>query len=405
MNPRPERNPDIRRRLGLRPIINVSETMTALGASIVVPDVVRAVTEIQPEFVEITDLQRKASAVIARLTGGEAGCVTASASAGITIGVAGCMTGADLGRIEQLPDATGMKDEVVVQAGHLVGYGAPVEQAVRLVGARVVPVGQVTDVRHYQLAHRISERTAAALYVVSHHTVQHGQLPLRRFAEICHARGIPVVADLASEYDLRGFLAAGTDLAVYSAHKFLGGPTAGIVAGRKDLVRAAFLQNSGIGRGMKVGKEGIVGAIAALEAWEHRDHEGIRALEARHLELWYTRLAGQPGVSVTIVPDPTDNPLDRLRVAVDPVATHTTAWDLADVLAAGDPPVIVRDHEVEHGHFYLDPCNLHEGEAAMVADRILDELARARTSGRVGSISSAADRRVRRFERLLRWPD
>ena len=93
MTPPPERHPDIRRRLGLRPIINVSGTMTALGASIVVPDAVRAVTEILPEFVEITDLQRKASAVIARLTGAEAGFVTASASAGITIGVAGCMTG------------------------------------------------------------------------------------------------------------------------------------------------------------------------------------------------------------------------------------------------------------------------------------------------------------------------
>jgi L-seryl-tRNA(Ser) seleniumtransferase len=379
--------------------------MTALGASIVVPEAVRAIAEILPEFVEITDLQRKASAVIARLTGGEAGFVTASASAGITIGVAGCMTGADLGRIEQLPETTGMKDEVIVQAGHLVGYGAPVEQAVRLTGARVAAVGQATDVRHYQLAHRLTERTAAALFVVSHHTVQNGQLPLARFAEICHARGVPVVADLASEYDLRGFLAAGVDLAVYSAHKFLGGPTAGIVAGRKDLVRAAFLQNSGIGRGMKVGKEGIVGTIVALEAWEHRDHEGIRAREAQHLEIWYTRLAGQPGVSVTMVPDPTDNPLDRLRVAIDPVATHTTAWDLADVLAAGDPPVIVRDHEIEHGHFYLDPCNLHEGEAAMVADRILDELARARSPGGARSLSSAADRRVRRFERLLRWPD
>ena len=98
-----------------------------------------------------------------------------------------------------------------------------------------------------------------------------------------------MVADLASEYDLQGFLAAGADLVVYSAHKFLGGPTAGIVAGRKDLVRAAFLQNSGIGRGMKVGKEGIAGAIAALEAWERRDHAAIRALETRHLELWLAR--------------------------------------------------------------------------------------------------------------------
>jgi L-seryl-tRNA(Ser) seleniumtransferase len=378
--------------------------MTALGASIVVPEAVRAVAAILPEFVEIGDLQRKASAVIARLTGAEAGFVTASASAGITLGVAGCMTGADLGRIEQLPDAAGMKDEVVVQAGHLVGYGAPVEQAVRLAGARVVPVGQATDVRHYQLAHRLTDRTAAALFVVSHHTVQNGQLPLDRYAELCHARGVPVVADLASEYDLRGFLAAGADLAIYSAHKFLGGPTAGIVAGRKDLVRAAFLQNAGIGRGMKVGKEGIVGTMAALEAWARRDHDAVRARETGHLELWMARLAGQPGVNVAIVPDPTDNPLDRLELAVDPATTGTTAWDLADALAAGDPPVIVRDHEVEHGHFYLDPCNLHDGEAGIVADRILEELARARAH-RPAAPGSAAARRARRFDRLLRWPD
>jgi L-seryl-tRNA(Ser) seleniumtransferase len=155
---------------------------------------------------------------------------------------------------------------------------------------------------------------------------------------------------------------------------------------------------------MKVGKEGIAGAMAALEAWERRDHKGIRELETRHLELWFTRLSGQPGVSVSIVPDPTDNPLDRLRLGIDPEAAGTTAWDLADALAAGDPPVIVRDHEVEHGHFFLDPCNLHEGEAATVADRILAELARARAS-RPPAAGSAAERRVRRFERLLRWPD
>jgi L-seryl-tRNA(Ser) seleniumtransferase len=156
---------------------------------------------------------------------------------------------------------------------------------------------------------------------------------------------------------------------------------------------------------MKVGKEGIAGTIAALEAWAERDHEGIRALETRHLELWFTRLAGQPGVSVSIVPDPTDNPLDRLRLGIDPAASGTTAWDLADALAAGDPPVIVRDHEVEHGHFFLDPCNLHEGEAAIVAERILAQLARARATPRAVGSTSAAERRVRRFERLLRWPD
>ena len=395
---------DIRRRLGLRPIINVSGTMTALGASIVVPEAVRAVTDILPEFVEITDLQRKASAVIARATGAEAGFVTACASAGITLSVAACMTGADLGRIEQLPDAAGMKNEVVIQLGHMVGYGAPVEQAIRLAGATVIPVGQATEVRAYQLAHRLGERTAAAVYVVSHHCVGYGQLPLAQFAELCHARGVPVLADLASEYDLRGFLAAGADVAIYSAHKFLGGPTAGIVAGPKALVRSAFLQNFGIGRGMKVGKEGIIGAIAVLEAWVRRDHAGVRTAEAGYLALWRNRLDGRPGVTAAVEPDPTNNPLDRLKVSVDPAQAHITAWELADALAAGDPPVIVRDHEVEHGFFYLDPCNLHPGEAEIVADRLLAELASARARGNARG-ETVAGRKAARFERLLRWPD
>jgi L-seryl-tRNA(Ser) seleniumtransferase len=395
---------DVRNRLGLRPVINVSGTMTHLGASIVVPEAIRAASEVMPEWVEINDLHRKASAAIARATGAEAGFVTASAAAGITLAVAGAMTGADLARVEQLPDATGMRDEVVIQMGHMTGYGAAIEQGIRLAGARVVPVGNVTDARGYQLEHRIGERTAAALYVVSHHTVQYGQLPLDAFARTCHARGVPVIADLASEYDLRGFLAAGADVAIYSAHKFLGGLTAGIVAGRKDLVRATFLQNSGIGRGMKVGKESIVATIAALEAWERRDHDAVRRTERGHLDLWMKRFAGVAGIRATIIPDPTHNPLDRLMLEVDPGVARITAWDLADALAAGAPPVIVRDHEVEQGFFQLDPCNLHPGEAPVVADRILAELETARRRN-APSGRTVAERRAARFERLLRWPD
>src|SRR5580704_12979760 len=170
-------NADIRTRLGVRPVINVSGTMTALGACIVTPEAVEAVGAILREFVEIDDLQRKASAAIARLCGAEAGFVTASCSAGITLGVAGAMTGSDLAAIERLPDVGGLKDEVVILAGQMVSYGAPVEQAIRLAGACVVAVGQATSSHAYQLAGAINERTAAAVYVVSHHTVQYGMLP------------------------------------------------------------------------------------------------------------------------------------------------------------------------------------------------------------------------------------
>jgi len=406
MNSSPNGKPstDIRVSLKLRPVINVSGTMTALGASIVVPGAVEAVSAILTQFVEMGDLYRRASTVIAELTGAEAGFVTASCSAGITLAVAACMTGPDLAAIERLPDTTGLKDEVLIQSGHMVSYGAPVEQAIRLAGARVVPVGQATSAHAYQLAGAITERTAAAVYVVSHHVVDYAQIPLKVFCDVCHAHGVPVIVDAASEYDLTGFLKDGADLALYSGHKFLGGPTSGIVAGSKERVRDTYLQNRGIGRGMKVGKEGIVGALVALQAWKSRDHAGIRARERRALDCWVEVLADRPGVTATIVPDPTNNPLDRLKVAVDPQAANITAWDLADRLAAGDPPVIVRDHEVEHGTFFLDPCNLHPEEEFTVARRLAEELEAARKSN-TPIATPFVERLLAREAAILKWPD
>lgn len=395
---------DIRQTLGLRPVINVSGTMTGLGASIVVPEAIEAMVGILPQFVEVDELQKRASKVIARLCNAEAGFLTASCSAAITLTVAGAMTGADLYAVEQLPDTTQLRGDVVIMAGHMVSYGAPVEQAIRLAGAKVVPVGQTTRALAYQLAGAITERTAAAVYVVSHHTVQHGLLALDEFAAICHSRGVPVLVDAASEYDLTGFIEAGADVVLYSSHKFLGGPTGGIVAGRKDLVRAAYLQNNGIGRGMKVGKESIVGTIAALQAWEKRDHAGIRERERQALVLWRDALTQRHGVRAEIVPDPTGNPLDRLKVSIDPEVARITAWDLADALARGTPPVIVRDHEVEHGFFYLDPCNLHPGQEGTVARRCIEELDAARLSQELIA-SSLHKRRGRRAAYLKAWPD
>lgn len=390
---------DIRAKLGLRPVINVSGTMTALGASIIVPEAIAAMAAIAPQFVEIDALHRKASPIIARLTGGEAGFVTASCASGIALAIAGAMTRDNLLAIERLPDDTrGLKSEVPIQIGHIVNYGAPVDQSIRLAGGIPVPVGTVSSSYGYQLEKAISERTAAALYVVSHHTVQYGMIQLEEFAAICRARDVPVIVDAASEYDLKGFLAQGADVVIYSGHKFLGGPTTGIVAGRKELVRAAFLQNRGIGRGMKVGKESIAGVMAALEAWEKRDHAGIRKREDQALQLWLGTLRALPGIVAEIVPDPTDNPLDRLKVQVHPDSGFSAA-SLAAALAAGDPPVIVRNHETERGHFYLDPCNLHPGEAEIVAGQLANML---RSSNAARFAEAGKDRGL---EALLNWPD
>ncbi len=284
------------KRYGLTPVINVSGTMTGLGASRVVPEAIKAGAEIQSSFVRIDELQAKASEVIARITGAEAGFVTACSAAGMSLSIAGCMTGTKLNRIELLPNTDGLPNEIVVQAGHLINYGAPINQAISLTGARIVQVGTAALANFYNLEDCISERTSAALFIVSHHVVQEGQIALSEFISICKDRGVPVILDMASEYDLQSPIRLGAELVVYSSHKFLGGPTGGIVAGRKDLVRAAYLQNRGIGRPMKIGKEGIAGTIAALEAWEQRDHKAAYQGEQGYIAFWLKVLGDVPGL-------------------------------------------------------------------------------------------------------------
>jgi L-seryl-tRNA(Ser) seleniumtransferase len=312
------------------------------------------------------------------------------------------MTGADPGRIEQLPDTAGMADRVVIQQGHRIDYGAPIDQAIRLTGARVAAVGQATSAAPWQLDHALAEPAAAVVHVVSHHSAPFGQLDLAEVAEACRAGGVPLIVDAASEYDLAGFIAAGADLVLYSGHKFLGGLTAGILAGRKDLVRAAYLQNRGIGRGMKVGKEAIYATVAALEAWSRRDHAAHRAAEDAAVRLWTERLNGLPGIAAEPSPDPTGNPITRLRIRVRP-ASGTTAWDLADALASGPRPVMVRDDEIDLGYFELDPCNLRAGEAEEVALRLHAELARVNEVE--ATVTSLAEWRRRREAQRAAWPD
>lgn len=385
---------------GYSTLINVSGTMTGLGASITSSGVRDATAQAMTRFVKMHELQAHASSVIARLTGAEAGCMSASASAGISLAVAGCMTGMDPAKAEALPGEPGPKSQVVVQAGHMCGYGAPIETAIALAGATTRSIGQSNLAMDHQLEGALNEQTAAALYVVSHHVVHYGQIPFERFVEICKAKQVPVIVDAASEYDLRGFIEAGADIVIYSAHKFMGGPTGGIIAGRRDAVRAAYLQNIGIGRGMKIGKESIAGAIAAMEEWMQRDHAAMREREDRALELWRSRLLQLPGIRPVIIPDPTGNPLQRLQIEVDADEAGASAATFARVLSEQTPAIIVRDHEVELGYFQLDPCNLVAGQEALVADALhdvlkrgheltpaADDLARARNGGVDGYLS------------------
>jgi L-seryl-tRNA(Ser) seleniumtransferase len=154
---------------------------------------------------------------------------------------------------------------------------------------------------------------------------------------------------------------------------------------------------------MKVGKEGILGTIAALEAWALRDHAAVRARELEAVAIWEWALAGMAGFALRRLPDWTGNPIDRLEIRVTPEA-GLFAWELADRLLERDPSIAVRDDLAEHGTIHLDPCNLKTGEAEIVAAAIGEEVARACRAGD-GCRMTWSERRRQDTAGLLAWPD
>jgi D-glucosaminate-6-phosphate ammonia-lyase len=393
-------NLDIRAGLGATAVINLTGTLTTLGGISARPEAIDAAAAIMGKGVDIVELQTCASRAIADVTGAEAGFVSACSSAGICMAVAGAMTGDCMTAIEQLPDTAGMKSEVVIQTGHLVDYGHPITQDIRLVGARVVALGAVNSASQAQLAGAIGPNTAAALFVVSHHCSQEGQIPFADFARVCREHGVPVIVDLAAEYDLTGYHKAGADITIHSAHKFVGGATAGIVSGRKAMVRAAFLQNYGIGRPMKVGKEGIAAAIVALRAFAAEDRGAVRAALRGPLLYWREAVADIEGIRAELDSDPTGNPFDRLRVTILPDAEFM-AVDVVHALETGSPSIRVRTHQLEHGSFVMDPRSLGEGERDVVAERLRAAIGEARRNRGEGVQAW----KVQRANALRLWPD
>ncbi len=388
-------------RWSLTPVINASGTMTSIGASRVSGEVRASVDRILASFVSMDELQSRAGAVIARVTGAQAGCVASCSAAAMTQTVAACLAGADLAKIEALPAVAGER-RVLLPMGHMVNYGAPVDQAIRLAGAEVVPVGTAAACETWHLADALAAGAAAAMYVVSHHTVRENELPMDVFIDLCREHGVPVIVDMASEYDLTGPIALGASAAIWSGHKFLSGVTSAIVAGTSEIVRATYLQHRGIGRTMKAGKESVVGAMAALELWERRDHGAVRRAEEARAALWVRELADVPGLSATTHADWTGNPVTRVRIAVAPGSAGFHAWELAARLAGRTPRIVVRDDLVERQELHLDPCNLTDGEAAAVAAAVREEADRFRAR-RDGCRRSWSDVKRSREAAILGW--
>ena len=371
--------PDPFAQFGLTPLVNVSGTETVKGASPVLPEIMGPVNALVAHSVDMIELQSAACRVIAEAFGSEAGIVVNSTAAGITIAIAACMTGEDPGAIERLPHTTGLKNEVILQRGHYVNYGCAITQNIALSGAKPVGIGVATECGGYALAAAINAQTAAALYVVSHHTVQCGLIDLAAFCRICREHGVPVIVDAAAEADPTLFLRAGGDLVLTSMHKQFGSLTAATIAGRLDLVRACLLQQRGIGRMMKVGKEGIIAAMTAIARWRAVDRSVVSAARTGRLQRAKDRLDRLPGLTATLQLDTTSRQFHRLAVEVDPTRTGFTAFGLASALATRRPSIYVRSLSAELGILELDFRQVSDETAALVVDafeKVLTEPAR-----------------------------
>jgi D-glucosaminate-6-phosphate ammonia-lyase len=310
-------------RLGIRPLINARGTHTRLGGSIMAPEVLAAMQEAAGAYILLDELQAKASAVIARATGAEAGMVTGGAEAGLLLATAGILAGTDPIKIERLPDTTGMKNEAIIHRAHRNGY----DHALRSAGAKVVEVGYGHGTIPYQLEAAFTEQTALVEYLASP-WASRGALPLAQTCEIAHKHGVPVLVDAAAMLppaeNLTRFIAEGADLVTFSGGKGLRGPqSSGILAGRADLIRAALANgspNHSVGRAAKAAKEDIVGLIVALERYMALDHAAELARWEAQADYMLERLDGLPGVEARTLYDGKEHITPRVELRFAPTS-------------------------------------------------------------------------------------
>ncbi|MFX0195189.1 MAG: aminotransferase class V-fold PLP-dependent enzyme [Candidatus Hodarchaeota archaeon] len=364
-------NARVYRKMGLHEIINARGPATSIGNTIMDSEVLDAMVAASKFNVEMDKLQKAASKIIARITGAEAGYVTSGAAAGIVIATAACMTGTNLFKIKQLPNSKGMKNEVIIQRGHMCWF----EHMIRMAGARIVDVGNTGYTLPGCIEGAINENTVAIAYIIGHMCVQKGMLPLQKVVEIAKKADIPTIVDAAGERNLKKYVATGADLVIYSGGKAIGGPgNSGFICGREDLVKACVLQGKGIGRPMKTSKEDIIGLLTALERYATKDH--APELRRQHAIAKYIvdQLKGIPNIDASKKKGEVRKLEARAELILDEEALGFTAFDLYRMLKDGDPSIHVRDEFANLGIIQIDPTYLLEDQEKVVVKRLKEIL-------------------------------
>ena len=383
---------DIYQSIGVRPLINARGTFTIISGSLMLPEVRAAVDAAAQHHVHLDELMAAVGARLAELTKAEWGMVSSGCAAALTHATAACVAGGNPDLHVRIPNLTGFpRDEVIIPKHSRNVYDA----AVRAVGVRVVEVGTGDE-----LEAAFGPRTAM-VYILAGPEADKGPLSTRAIAELANRKRVPVLVDAAAEILTipNVHLENGATLVAYSGGKCIRGPqSAGLLLGRKDLVRAAWVHSAphhGFARSMKVGKEEAIGMLMAVEMWVKRDHKA----EWNRWMSWLNTIAAQvskvDGVT-TAINETTElsNRTPTLVIRWDRRRLGMSGADLARHLLETEPRIATpggRDRGDE-ASISVTPYQMASGEEKIVADKIYAALSKApRQTAPAHAAAPAAD--------------
>jgi len=373
---------NVYRRLGIKTVINCRGTWTYLSGSLQFPEVREAQTEAAKYFVNVLDLQRAIGRRLAELTGAESGMITSGAAGSMAVSTAGCMAGTNDKLVWQLPDTTGLKNEVVMCGGR-----SAFDNAIRLTGAKLVLVYSPEE-----LANAITQNTAMI------YTTDLGDR-LQKELAIAKDHKVPMLLDDAAGIppadNAKLYARMGIDLYTFSGGKGLQGPQcSGVLLGRRDLIDAALANSSpregAVCRPMKVGKEEMIGCLTALETWLKLDGEKLNREWNARVDSIRKLVETVPGVQTKIYIPEDGNRFPTLRVSWDQKAWGFSVMDCVHALREGDPVIEVlgsdnpslvpavregnpnpnRKERKEADHIELISMTIQPGEEVIVGQRL-----------------------------------
>jgi uncharacterized pyridoxal phosphate-dependent enzyme len=398
-----EIGPNIFRSIGVEPIINCRGTFTIIGGSIERPQVRAAMEAASKDFVQYDELADGIGQRLAEITGAEWGMVSAGCAAGMKHVTAACVTGGNPEKLIRIPDLTGFdKTEVVIPRSSRNAY----DHAIRNIGTTIIEVTTPEE-----LENALSARTAM-IYIMAYDDSQPGKpLSLENIAAIAKPHKIPILVDAAAEILTipNVHLQRGADVVVYSGGKAICGPQcAGLVLGRKDILMSAWQASSphhGPGRDNKVGREEMIGMLAAVEAWTKRDH----AREWKTWLSWLDNIAKKVSVITgvtTSVFEPTElsNKSPVLNISWDPLLLNITGEEVAEELGRNKPRVAIGSQTKDgKTSVNITTGQMQPGNDKVVAARLHEVLSRKREpkptimGGRVRNIAGRWDADIEFF--------